>query len=48
MNILGVENWPADKINYVPDELKEKLIPVIKKLFDGFRENLERKAVASI
>lgn len=48
LDILRVENWPVDKINYVPDELKEKLIPVIKKLFDGFRENLERKAVASI
>lgn len=48
LDIHKVEVWPADKINYVPDELKEKLVPVIKNLFNGFKDNLEQKSAGSI
>tara|TARA_B100000686_G_C16593231_1_gene864562 strand:- start:191 stop:1018 length:828 start_codon:yes stop_codon:yes gene_type:complete len=37
-------DWPIEKINWVPEELKEKLIPPIKSLFDKFRTNLESDA----
>ncbi len=40
LDIHTFEKWPLDKINWVPDDLKNKLIPPIKELFQGFRENL--------
>ncbi len=40
LDIHSFEEWPLDKINWVPDDLKNKLIPPIQKLFRGFRENL--------
>lgn len=43
-NIHTAEDWPVDKINWVPPELKEKLIPPIKNLFAGFKETLEKKS----
>ena len=33
LNVRQVEDWPVDKINYVPEALKDKLIPPIKNLF---------------
>ena len=38
-----MENWPVEKINWVPDELKEKIIPPIKKLFAGFKSELAKE-----
>jgi len=43
LNIHDVENWPVEKINWVPDELKEKLIPPIQQVFAGFKTELEKE-----
>ena len=29
LDVRNVEDWPVDKINFVPDELKEKLVPTL-------------------
>lgn len=39
-DILKFETWPIEKINWVPDEVKDKLIPPIKNIFKSFRQNL--------
>lgn len=43
LDIRKMENWPVEKVNWVPDELKEKLIPPIQKIFVGFKTNLENE-----
>jgi hypothetical protein len=43
LNIQNVEEWPVDKINYVPDELKEKIVPTLKAPWRKFKANLEKK-----
>lgn len=43
LDIRNMENWPVEKINWVPDELKEKLIPPIQQIFSGFKQNLAQK-----
>jgi len=43
LNVRRVEDWPIEKINYVPEVLKEKLIPPIKNIFASFKSNLDRK-----
>jgi len=43
LNIRKVESWPVEKINYVPEVLKEKLIPPIKNIFSSFKSNLNIK-----
>ena len=43
LDIRNVENWPVEKINWVPDELKEKLIPPIQQIFSGFKTELGKK-----
>ncbi len=40
LDIHNIENWPVEKINLVPEELKSSLIPPIQKLFSGFKANL--------
>ena len=40
-DISKIETWPIEKINWVPDEVKEKLIPPIQKIFNGFKRELE-------
>lgn len=40
LNIYKLEEWPEDKINYVPRELKEKLVPHLEGTFETFRQNL--------
>ena len=47
LDIRKMENWPLEKVNWVPEELKEKLIPPIQKIFAGFKTNLENKTQAS-
>ncbi len=44
LDIHKVEDWPPEKINWVPPILKEKLIPPIQNLFAQFRENLGKSA----
>ena len=41
LDIKAIETWPVEKINWIPEELKEKLIPPIQKIFKGFRKELE-------
>jgi len=41
LDIHKIEHWPVEKINWAPEALKEKLIPPIESIFNGFRENLE-------
>jgi hypothetical protein len=43
LNIHTMEKWPLDKINWVPDELKEKLIPPIQQIFAGFKSELAKE-----
>ena len=40
LDIHTIENWPVDRINWIPEELKEKLIPPIQNIFKGFKEEL--------
>jgi hypothetical protein len=46
LDIFKVEDWPVEKINWVPGELKEKLSPYLKGTFARFRENLRKKDAA--
>jgi len=41
LDIQNIEKWPVEKINWIPDELKEKLIPPIQNIFNGFKKELE-------
>ena len=43
LDIHNVSAWPVEKINWVPDELKEKIIPPIQKLFADFKAKLEKE-----
>lgn len=42
LDIRKVEEWPIERINRVPASLKARLIPPLKALFRGFRENLAK------
>ena len=41
LDISKIETWPIEKINWVPEELKEKLIPPIQNIFNRFKRELE-------
>jgi len=41
LDIHKIGSWPVEKINWIPDELKEKLIPPIQDIFNGFKKELE-------
>ncbi len=41
LDVTCVEDWPVDKINWVPDELQEKLVPPIQDIFATFKSNLD-------
>ena len=43
LDIHQIEDWPADKINFVPEELKESLVPYLEGTFERFRKNLAGK-----
>ena len=41
LDVAQVQDWPVEKINWVPDELQAKLIPPIQDIFSTFRSNLD-------
>ncbi len=41
LDIRKVEDWPVERINFVPKELKEKLVPPLREVFSNFKTNLE-------
>lgn len=43
LDVRNVEDWPVDKINFVPDELKEKLVPTLQAPWKKFQTTLEKK-----
>ncbi len=43
LDVRKVEDWPADKINHVPNELKEKLVPALQAPWKKFQANLKTK-----
>ena len=43
LDVQKPEDWPVEKINWVPDTLQEKLIPSIQELFATFKSNLEQQ-----
>ena len=43
LDIHQIEDWPADKINFVPQELKDTMIPYLEGTFERFRKNLAGK-----
>ncbi|UCD10866.1 MAG: hypothetical protein JSU88_09305 [Nitrospinaceae bacterium] len=43
LNIFKVEDWPVEKINWVPGELKKTLAPYLRETFSRFRLNLEKE-----
>ena len=43
LDVRNVEDWPVEKINYVPNELKEKLVPALQAPWKKFQMNLESK-----
>ncbi len=42
LDILKVESWPVEKINWVPQELKEKLGRSLTDTFSNLKPNLEK------
>ncbi len=43
LDIHQLEDWPAEKINFVPGELKKIMIPYLEGTFERFRKNLTSK-----
>jgi hypothetical protein len=43
LDIHQVEDWPEDKINFVPQELKDIMIPYLEGTFERFRKNIAAK-----
>lgn len=43
LDIHQIEDWSADKINFVPQELKDTMIPYLEGTFERFRKNLAGK-----
>jgi len=41
LDVTQVQDWPVEKINWVPDELQAKLIPPIQDIFATFKSNLD-------
>jgi len=41
LDINNVENWPVDKINWVPQELKENVGRSLTDRFNNFKTNLK-------
>ena len=47
LDIQQVENWPVEKINWVPQELRETLCPYLKNTFLKYKNNLEKEKADS-
>ena len=43
LNIHTIEDWPEDRINFVPDSIKSILAPALEAKFNWFRKNLARQ-----
>ena len=43
LDILKIEQWPIEKINWVPKELKENVCQALTKRFLNFKKNLEKR-----
>lgn len=41
LDVTQVQDWPVEKINWVPEELQEKVIPPIQEIFATFKSNLD-------
>ena len=48
LDIHTIESWPIEKINWIPDELKQKLVPPIQNIFKGFKAELEANGDSKI
>jgi hypothetical protein len=48
LDIHRVEDWPVDKINWVPDQLKKKVGASLLETFAGFKAHLEQKAGGTV
>jgi len=48
LDITKLEDWPVEKINRVPEGLKAKLVPPLRAMFKGFRENLKAAEAAAV
>ncbi|SVB25254.1 uncharacterized protein METZ01_LOCUS178108, partial [marine metagenome] len=44
LDINDVENWPVEKINWVPQELKESVGRALTNRFNNFKVNLENNS----
>lgn len=42
LDIFNIEEWPAEKINWVPQSLKESLAPYLRETFVRFKDNLQK------
>ncbi len=45
LNIHTIEDWPEDRINFVPDSIKTILAPALEAKFNWFRKNLAKQSV---
>jgi len=48
LDIQQVENWPVEKINWVPEKLRETLCPYLKDTFTKFKINLEKEKIKNL
>ena len=44
LDILSIENWPVEKINWVPQELKENVGRALTDKFKNFERNLKNSS----
>ena len=45
LDIKDVENWPVEKINWVPQELKENVGRSLTDRFNNFKTNLKNNRI---
>jgi hypothetical protein len=48
LDIQQVENWPVEKINWVPEKLRETLCPYLRDTFNKFKINLEKERIKNL
>jgi hypothetical protein len=41
LDIFNIEGWPTEKINWVPQSLKQTLVPYLRETFAGFKDHLQ-------